>query len=264
MSEELNDILSAAGATGQGGPTRVAEPSRESQLPKRFYKDVSVLPEAKNRFTLALDGKPVRTPGREPLAVESKPVADAIATEWCAQGERIDPMTMPLTRLLNTAIDGVANEAQAVKEDIVRYAGTDLLCYRATGPDGLIARQCAHWDPLLEWAQTFHNAPLTIAEGIAPISQPKGSISLLGARLERVESPVLLTALHLITSLTGSAIIAFALLDDAVSGEEAWTAAHVDEDWNIQEWGEDKEAMERRDLRWRDMEAALFILENLK
>jgi chaperone required for assembly of F1-ATPase len=264
MSEELNDILSAGEANGQGGPTRVAEPSRESQLPKRFYKDVSVLLEDENRFTLALDDKPVRTPGRMPLAVDSKPIADATAAEWSAQGERIDPMTMPLTRLLNTAIDGVANEAQAVKEDIVRYAGTDLLCYRATGPEGLIARQRALWDPLLEWAQTFHNAPLTIAEGIAPISQPKGSILLLGARLDRVKSPVLLTALHLITSLTGSAVIAFALLDDAVSGEAAWTAAHVDEDWNIEEWGEDEEAKARRDLRWRDMETALFVVENLR
>lgn len=264
MSDDIRDILGAADPAERGAPTRVAEPSRESQLPKRFYREVSILQEGEGSFTLALDGKPVRTPGRKQLAVENEIIASAVKEEWAIQGKRIDPMTMPLTRLLNTAIDGVAADMQAVKEDIIRYAGTDLVCYRASGPEGLLERQAEHWDPILEWVQTFLNAPMSVVEGIGHVPQPKGSISLLGARLDQVVSPVLLTSLHLITSLTGSALIAFAVLDDAIDGPAAWTAAHVDEDWNIEEWGRDDEAEARRALRWRDMEAAVFVAENLR
>ncbi len=257
-----NDILGERDPNVPDRPTRVAEPSRESALPKRFYTNAEILTE-EGAFTVALDGKPVRTPGRKPLSVPNEALARSMVAEWAAQSERIDPLTMPLTRLVNTALDGVANDMQAVREDIVRFAGTDLLCYRATGPEPLQERQETVWGAVLDWAQERDMVFQTI-EGITHIQQPAETIRAFGSRVGQVNDAVLLTALHLVTSLTGSAILALAVLEVELNGEAAWDAAHLDEDWNIEQWGPDEEAMARRALRWRDMQAAVETIHALR
>jgi chaperone required for assembly of F1-ATPase len=228
-------------------------------FPKRFYKEVAIGEEG-GRPTLLLDGKPVRTPGKAPLAVPTKALAEAIADEWRAQGERIDPRTMPLTKLANSAIDGIEGRAEAVIDDIVGHVGSDLLCYRATGPEGLLAEQAKHWDPVMAWATNVLEAPLKLAGGIVHVTQPEESLAKIRGRLEGLDA-FALGALHVMTSLTGSALLALGVALGRLTPDEAWTAAHVDEDWQISQWGEDAEAKGRRAARRREFDAAARTLE---
>ncbi|MEL7272520.1 MAG: ATP12 family protein [Pseudomonadota bacterium] len=256
----MADILGERDSAIPDIKTRVAEPTRESQLPKRFYKTAAVLEEA-DSFGVALDKRPVRTPGKALLASTSRDVAQMLAAEWDAQGERIDPMTMPVTRLLNTAIDGVATEMQAVQEDIIRFAGTDLLCYRAEGPDGLVQRQMEQWDPVLDWAQNALNARFELAAGVMHHAQPEATIAAFSTHVGMIDDPAVLAATHVMTTLTGSAIIALAALHGALDLDTSWRLAHLDEDWNIEQWGEDEEAAARRAMRFRDMRAAFDVAQ---
>jgi chaperone required for assembly of F1-ATPase len=231
-------------------------------LPKRFYERVDV----ENRdggFAPLLDGKPVRTPGKAQLLLPSRALAEAVAEEWRAQTERIDPATMPLTRLANSAIDGVARSEQAVIGDILAYAGSDLLCYRADGPDGLIEAQRAHWDPVIAWAKSSLVAPLVLAEGVVHVAQPQASLDRLKDALDGRDT-FSLAALHVMTALTGSALLALAVAEGRMTPEEAWEAAHVDEDWQVSQWGEDAEAAQRRTARRRDLAAAARLLSLIK
>lgn len=255
----MRDILGERDSAIPDQPTRVSEPSRESQLPKRFYEKAAVT-EGDGGYTIILDGRSVRTPGRNLLAVGDRALAGEIAAEWQAQGERIDPMTMPLTRLLNTALDGVANEMQAVKEDIVRFAGTDMLCYRAGEPTGLVARQNELWDPVIDWAASALGMRLVLAEGVMHVDQPPESLAAFSTHVGLVDDPLSLAALHVVTALTGSAVMAMAVLKGELDAERAWQIAHVDEDWNISQWGEDAEAAARRAARFTDMQAACRVL----
>ena len=228
---------------------------------KKFYKAASVGPSAEGVCPVLLDGRPVRTPARLPLAAPES-VAVRIAQEWNAQDEHILPLTMPLTRLVNTAIDGVSSAREPVREEIVAIAGNDLLVYRADGPEGLIARQAELWDPLIEAAAERFGVPIAVTAGIMPISQDE---RLAGAvRRELPDAALPLAALHQLTTLTGSALIAMSVANGNLAFEEGWNAAHVDEDWNIMEWGEDKEAAARRAIRRRDAEAAAFVLEETR
>ncbi len=256
----MSDILGERDEAVPAQPTRVAEPSRESQLPKRFYKDASVA-ERDGKYAVELDGRSVKTPGKQALAFASLTIAEVVVEEWRSQKEHIDPLTMPMTRLANTAIDGVASDMQAVKEDVVRYAGTDMLCYRTSGPQGLIDRQNEMWDPLIDWAQATLGARLSLAEGVMHVQQPEGSIAAFSAHVGQIDDPMTLAALHVATSITGSAIIAMSVFKGEHTLEEAWDIAHVDEDWNIAEWGEDEEAVQRRAARFIDMRAAAVVLE---
>ncbi len=231
---------------------------RETSLPKRFYQDVATADEGAE-VALLLDGKPVRTPGKAPVRLPTRALAEAIAEEWRAQGERIDPLTMPLTRLANSAIDGVVGREQAVIDDIVAHAAADLVCYRAAGPGGLVKAQQTHWDPVLAWAKTALGAPLFLAEGVAHVAQPKASLARLRAALLGRDA-FGLAALHVMTGLTGSALLALAVAQGRLTPEAAWEAAHVDEDWQIGQWGEDAEAAERRKNRWRDFAGAARAL----
>ena len=214
-------------------------------------------------FTLLLDGKPVRTPGKRQLLLPSRALAEAVAEEWRAQKERIDPATMPLTKLANSAIDGVPGREDEVIGDILNYAGSDLLCYRAEGPRGLVEAQQAQWDPVLAWAKSALGAPLVLAEGIVHVAQPQASLDRLRDAL-KTQAPFGLAALHVMTGLTGSALLALAVALGRMSPEEAWKAAHVDEDWQIAQWGEDAEAASRRAARRRDFDAAARALALLK
>ncbi|MBC8013565.1 MAG: ATPase [Methyloceanibacter sp.] len=227
-------------------------------LPRRFYKGVTVEDEP-GGASLLLDGKGVRTPGKAPLVLPTRPLAEAVADEWRAQGERIDPTTMPLTKLANSAIDGVSGREQAVIEDITAHAGSDLLCYRAQAPRGLVEAQEKHWDPVLAGARDALGAPLVVAEGISHVAQPGASLDRLKAMLAGRDA-FSLAALHVMTSLTGSALLALAVALGRMTPEEAWAAANVDEDWQIGKWGEDEEAAARRKNRWRDFEAAARML----
>jgi chaperone required for assembly of F1-ATPase len=233
--------------------------AKNSSLPKRFYKNVAIKDEGEGGAALLLDGKTVRTPGKALLALPARALADAVAEEWRAQGERIDPSTMPLTKLANSAIDGVTGREQAVIDDIVKYAGSDLLCYRAEAPEGLVASQTKHWDPVLAWAKATLNAPLKLAEGVVHVAQPQASLERIRRELEGLDA-FSLAALHVMTSLTGSALLALAVARGKLTPEEAWKAAHVDEDFQISQWGEDAEAAKRRAHRRRDFDAATRLI----
>lgn len=260
--------------TGPDGRSHSARVSgREAltpPLPKRFYKTVSVrrveVPaEAEGHppsfmFAVHLDGRSIRTPGKRALRLPSKPLASAIAGEWAAQGEVIDPGSMPLTKLANTAIDAVAGCEQAVAADIVAYAGRDLLCYRATSPRDLIEFEAANWDPLLAWAEAILDVRLVVARGVMPVEQdarmPEAFANALQGR-----GAFELAALHVMTTLTGSAILALAVAKGRLSAAAAWEAAHTGEDWQSRRWGDDADASARRGRRWREMEAAgLFLV----
>ncbi len=223
-------------------------------LPKRFYKAVTVAP-ADGHFAILLDGKPVRTPRKLPLRVPTRALADAIAAEWAAQKERVDPASMPLSKLAITAIDGVAHHLADVAAEIVKFAGSDLLCYRAEAPAALAVLQAAAWDPMLRWAKDALGAHLSTAKGIMPVRQRPEALERIAAAVAPFDA-MALTSLHVFTTLTGSAVLALALAKGRISAGEAWAAAHVDEDWQISQWGVDVEAAERRARRWAEMQAA--------
>jgi len=230
-------------------------------LPKRFYKSVTIAPAAGENagWQILLDGRSIKTPAKRDLVLPKEALATAVAAEWSAQGNEIDPATMPLTRIVNSALDGVAPRRDEVAADIVDYAGSDLTCYRAEAPEGLVHAQAAQWDPVLAWAETALGARFAVAVGIMPVSQSEASRAAVAKAVEPF-APIPLAALHVITTLTGSALIALAHARGRLTVEEAWTAAHVDEDWQISQWGEDAEASERRAKRWIEMQAAAQVL----
>ena len=245
-------------------------PGREDLVPpkpRRFYKEAAVaaLPVAEagpatGLYGVTLDGRPVKTPRKVPLAVPYPALAEAIAAEWQAQGEHIDPATMPLTRFANSIIDGVIGREGQVRADIVKYAASDLVCYRADAPQELVARQAATWDPVIAWARTALGARLVLTAGVMPVAQPDDALAGIAAALEPFDA-YRLAGLHIMTTLTGSALLALALAHGVLSAAEAWAAAHVDEDWQIEQWGEDAEAAERRRRRWDEMDAASRLLQ---
>jgi chaperone required for assembly of F1-ATPase len=238
---------------------RTAIAGARKTLPKRFYQEVAVEEERGGAASLLLDGKKVRTRGKAPLVLPTGRLAEAVAEEWRAQGELIDPTTMPLTKLANSAIDSVAGREQAVIGDILAFAGADPLCYRAQEPRGLVEAQRKRWDPVLAWAKEALEAPLALAEGVVHVAQPFPSLDRLKQTLAGRDA-FSLAALHVMTSLTGSALLAIAVALGRMTAAEAWAAAHVDEDWQIGQWGEDAEAAARRNNRWRDFEAAARML----
>ncbi len=259
----MRDILEDAEGAAERGDIGAGKANRERDLqkfPKKFYKQATV-EEADGGFSIALDGRPVKTPGKQVLMLPGQSSAQIVADEWNAAEEVINPLKMPATRLANTAIDGVSNEMQAVMEDITRYAASDLVCYRAATPQGLVKKQQDHWDSILDWAQSEFNAGFETGEGIAFVTQPKEAITLFGARLQNHADPFKLACIHTFTSISGSALIALALADEYLDADAAWAAAHVDEDWNISQWGEDFEAQERRNQREIDFKCADNLLK---
>jgi chaperone required for assembly of F1-ATPase len=181
-------------------------------------------------------------------------LAEAIAAEWNAQGEFIAPEQMPLTRLANTVIDDVAEARTEVAADAAKYLGSDLLFYRAAEPARLVARQAQHWDPVLAWAREVLGSRFVLSEGVTFVHQPEEALA--AARAALPDDPWRLGAIHAITTLTGSALLALMLAQGAISVDAAWAAAHVDEDWNMELWGGDELALERRAFRFAEMQAA--------
>ena len=261
MRDLLNDLSEGL---SHPDPILRAQIQMQKPLPKRFYKDVTVGEAEEGGFTILLDGKPLRTPAKKPLTVPTRALAELLRDEWDAQKEVVNPVVMPVSRHVNTAIDGVANDTQAVFEDILRFSSSDLLCYRAGDPEALVARQTDHWDPVLDWAANVLGARFILVEGVMHQDQPREAIAAFAVTLKKYDTPIALAALHTMTSLTGSAILALALAEGELTLEEAWALAHLDEDWTAEQWVEDEEALERRAVRLVDMRAALNVLESLK
>ena len=259
---DIRDDLS--GGLTDPDPVRRAQIQMLKPLPKRFYTTVTTGPTEDGHHAVLLDGKPVRTPAKRPLTVPTKAVADLLAAEWDAQKEHIDPATMPVTRLANTAIDGVSNDIRSVFDDILNFAGTDLLCYRASEPKELVARQAEQWDPVIGWVAEDLGARFILAEGIVHQAQPRAAINGLAEALRAYATPLGLACLHTITTLTGSALLAIAFAEKRLTAEQTWSLAHLDEDWQIEHWGTDDEAFKRRENRWREMQAATATLDALR
>jgi chaperone required for assembly of F1-ATPase len=259
---DIRDDLSSA--FSDPDPVRRAQIQMLKPLPKRFYKNVSVGRLEDGGFAVLLDERPVRTPAREVLAVPTERLAELLVQEWSAQVEVIDPATMPVTRLVNSALDGVAKDIRGVFDDILNFAGTDMLCYRADEPEGLVGRQQALWDPIITWAADALGARFILAEGVVHQTQPPAAIAAFANALRPYATPLGLSSLHAMTTLTGSAILPMAIAEGRLDVAEAWALAHVDEDWQIEHWGTDEEAFQRRELRWRDMQASAAVLDALR
>lgn len=229
---------------------------------KRFYKDATVAP-AEGGFQLLLDGRAVRTPARAVLVVPAAPLATAIADEWRAQGETVDPRTMPLTGFANAAIDRVAPDREAFAAGLARYGESDLLCYRAERPERLVARQAELWNPLLAWARRRYDVELRTVTGMIHQPQPEAMVTRL-QRAVAARDAFALAGLSPLVTIAGSVIIALALAEEAIDLAAAWAAASLDEQWQLDQWGEDAEARTVLNNRRRDFEAAARFLALLK
>jgi chaperone required for assembly of F1-ATPase len=256
----LRDIFSDLFATEPLDPTEAARRAMRPPLPRRFYREVGI-EETADGFRVVLDGRPVRTPARGLLVAPSRALAQALAAEWDSQGETIDPAKMPLTRLANSIIDGVVTSPIPVAAEIEKYLSSDLLFYRADGPQRLVERQTHLWDPVLAWAREALGARFVLAQGVVHVAQPDRAIA--AARAVIPNDPWRLGALHAITTLTGSALLALALAGGHLTADEAWDAAHVDEDWNMEQWGRDEIALARRAARRAEMDAAAMVLAHV-
>lgn len=243
-------------------PVAMARRDLKKSLPKRFWTAVDVV-KTDEGFHIHLDGKPTRTPARAALALPNRVLAEAIASEWRDVGEHLDPATMPLTRIVNAALDGVARSMEEVADDVARYAGSDLLCYRAADPERLVERQALHWDPVLDWARETHQWRFTLAGGVIHLAQPPETLKAVRHHVGTIQQPIRLAALHTVTTLTGSMLLALSLAEGAFGPTAIWNAAHVDEDVQMEIWGQDSEALARRAVRETDFRAAATLLAGL-
>lgn len=214
---------------------------------KRFWTSAEVA-EMPGGFGVALDGRAVKTPAKAPLVVPTRAMAQAIAAEWDAQIDKINPATMPVTRGANAAIDKVRTQHAEVAALIADYGGTDLLCYRAEAPEDLIARQAAAWDGWLDWAATALGAQLRVTRGVIPVAQPPEATQALSARVAAM-TEWQLAALHDLVSITGSLVLGLAVAEGRLDPAQAWDLARIDEEWQIEQWGADDEASAQAALK---------------
>lgn len=224
----------------------------------RFYKAARAVPGG----AIVLDDRPVRTPARHPLIVASESLAEAIAAEWNAQGEKIDPRSMPLTGLANAAIDRVAPDLEAFAHGLAAYADSDQLCYRTEGPPRLVERQQAAWDPIIAWARCRYDVDFELVAGVMHRPQPRVTLDRL-AQAVQARSAFELAALSPLVTIGGSLIVALALAERAIDVETAWSAVALDDLWQAEQWGADAEAARALDARRRDFAAAYRFLSLL-
>src|ERR1700733_3114991 len=227
---------------------------------RRFYSNAAAATTAEGHV-VQLDDKPVRTPAQRIITAPTRALAQAIAAEWDAQNKVVDPATMPLTRLANVIIDGVTDLPNPVAAEIEKYLASDLIFYRAHAPAELRERQARHWDPILAWSRDALGAQFKIGEGIVHVAQSEAALNAVGTAIPT--DPWRLGALHTVTTLTGSALLALAMLRSGLSAEAVWQAAHIDEDWNMEKWGQDKIALKSRSLRFAEFQAAAMVLQSL-
>ncbi|OLL54612.1 ATPase [Bartonella henselae] len=226
---------------------------------KRFYREVKISCE-EGGFSVLLDGCPVKTPAKRHFCLPTEVFAAFVAEEFENQKQVIDPAKMPMTRLVNTVIDGIADNMQAVFEDLLRFVACDMIFYRAQTPKELVQRQCEQWDPLLDWAEEKLGARFHVTEGLMHIEQSRESIQAVSNYLRKVESPYMLAALHTITTLTGSALIGLAFSEGKIDSEHAWKIAHLDENWMMEQWGIDEETLARSSHKKSEFDAAGTII----
>jgi len=280
-------------------------PAAKPLLPRRFYQNVQVAPAEAGResetalaeapvaveaaagpaaadkrggagpaeagfFAVLLDGRAVKTPARRPLMVPSRAVAEWIAEEFRQQKEHINPALMPITRLANTVIDGLAEHQQPVREDILRYSACDMLFYRADSPRELAEKQTQSWDKVLDWAGETMGVEFQTGTGLRFVTQKPEALAAVSSYLRQwlspasADTPYVLAALHSMTCLTGSALLAFMAAAGALEAREAWRLAHIEEDWAITQWGQDEQAARSRAERARDFYAAAAVPAALK
>jgi chaperone required for assembly of F1-ATPase len=253
MREFLEDAANHM-EDGYGRAQRLAR----QELPKRFYKDVGI-GAVDGGFAVTLDGRSPRTPGQKAVVVASEAMARAMAAEWAAQGQVIDAETMPVVRLVNSAVEAGEERSGALRDEVVKYAGNDLLLYRADTPRELVEEQERRWDEALIRLARHFGVTFQPTIGIIHQAQPAATLARLAEALAD-ELTIPLVALVSITGITGSGLLALALRHGLLTAEEVWIAAHVDEDHNIRLWGEVPEALERREKRRRDYDAAVAVL----
>ena len=214
---------------------------------KRFWKEVAIGAEGAG-FAVLLDGRPLRTPAKTPLILPSRALAELVAAEWAAQGETLDPESMPATRAANAAIDKVTPQFAEVAAMLAAYGETDLLCYRAEAPAELVAEQARAWDPLLDWAARRYGVRLAVTAGIMPAAQPPETLARLADEVARL-TPFQLTGFHDLVALSGSLIVALAVIEGQGTPEALWTLSRIDEDWQARQWGTDDEALAQAEVR---------------
>jgi chaperone required for assembly of F1-ATPase len=256
----MREHFDEAAGKSETDPMESARRSSRSVQRKRFYADAGV-GETDMGFTVTLDGKPIKTPSGRTVIVPARSLADTIAAEWNAQGEFIEPLTMPVTRFANSVVQGLTDSVAAVTDDVAKYFASDLLFYRAGHPEGLVTREARHWDPILFWAAETLGAHFILAEGVMHVRQPDSAIA--AARGALPANPWMIAALHVITTLTGSALLALALFHEVIDPDQAWAAAHVEEDWNAEKWGMDDETATRRAAKLLDFNAVAAVLKAL-
>jgi chaperone required for assembly of F1-ATPase len=225
---------------------------------KRFWKDVAVAPED-GGWSVRLDERPLRTPARAPLLAPTETLANAIADEWRSVDADVDPRAMPLTGLANAAIDRIAPERQAFAGGLATYAEADLACYRSDWPPELVERQQRAWDPLLAWARRRYDLDFATTSGLMHVPQPQATIERLSHAVGSLDA-FRLAGLSSLVTIGGSLVAGLAVLDKAVTAEEAWEAVSVDERWQLEQWGADAEAHTALDNRRRDFMAAARFL----
>ncbi|WP_298820260.1 ATP12 family protein [uncultured Roseibium sp.] len=255
----MRDFLETLQEEAVKDPEQRARELSRRELPRRFYKDAKHI-AGDSGFEIHLDGRPVKTPGRETLVLPSDALGAAVAAEWNAQEKEINPANMPLTRIANSAQDAVRVRFGEVADDITRFAGNDALCYRADEPESLVETQRTIWDPVVNWAGGLLGGRFVLIEGIVHAPQADDLLSAYRNHIDAV-TPLQLAALHTITSVTGSALLALALKEGQLDAESAWTAAHVEEDFNIERWGEDAEAAQIRTYKRAEFDAAVLVLK---
>lgn len=228
---------------------------------KRFYKQADVA-EAEGGFAIRLDGRPIKTPATNHLLVPSRALAEAVAAEWHEQGEEVVPALMPMTQLASTALDRIGPERPVIQEQMAKFATTDLLCYRAEFPPDLVRRQASQWQPLLDWAADALGATLVVTAGIMAVEQPRHALDALDAHLDGYDV-WRLTVAQAACAASGSLVLALALADGRLTGVETFELSQLDETYQIEQWGEDWEAADRRDVLKRDILAAERLLKLL-
>jgi chaperone required for assembly of F1-ATPase len=224
---------------------------------KRFWKEVTV-----EDGGIALDGRPVRTPGRAPLTLPTPQLAEAVAQEWRDVGETIDPRAMPLTGLANAAIDRIAADRETFAASLAAYGESDLLYYRAELPEPLVERQQAAWDPLLDWARGRYDVHFETATGVMHKAQPEATVARLSEAVHALD-PFRLAGLSPVVTVSGSLVAALALIEGAADAQTVWTAAQIDEAWQEEMWGEDDLATKARDAHRADFDAGARFLSLL-
>ena len=229
---------------------------------RRFWTEARV-ERVSGGWTVELDGRPVRSPLKTLLVMPSRSLAQGVADEWDAQVDVIDPLSMPLTRAVNAALDKVVPQRAEVAQHLAAYGESDLLCYRADSPDALAERQAAAWDPWLDWMAAAHAARLAVTTGVMPAAQPANAVSAIRVRVHRMTAWEL-TAFSEFVTLTGSLVLGLAVFEDRLPPEEAWTLSRVDEAWQIEQWGEDADEAERVARKRDDFLQARRYLDRLR